>query len=137
MTAVGRPTKYSPEMLLKTGKYQEECEKTGAIPFIEELALRLNVNDDTVVEWCKHKEFSATVKRLKTLQKLHLKKDALERKIHPTMAIFLLKANHETDEGSRSHEPIQINLVGRPSLSQLYSESEAASDKGANTGDLR
>ena len=86
------------------------------MPFIEELALILDVNDDSIVEWTKeHEEFSATVKRLKMLQRLHLKKGALEKKLHPSISVFLLKANHGMNEDEKEPESPQsmhVHWVG-------------------------
>jgi hypothetical protein len=110
MGETGRPTKYNEEMHSKADIYIKLCLNNKRIPYIEELALELDVNDDTLVEWGKdHDEFSATIKRLKMLQKLCFKRDALERKIHPTMAIFLLKANHGLNEKiTECLEPIKV-----------------------------
>ena len=119
MSLAGRPTKYDALALKTAQSYVRKCQKDGCIPFVEELALEIGVNDDTLVEWVgKHGEFSATVKRLKTLQKLHLKKGALERKLHPSIAMFLLKANHDVSEKAADF-----------SLSKLYDESEPERDK--------
>jgi hypothetical protein len=110
MAAMGRPSKYSEEMHAKSDAYIKLCLSNKRIPYIEELALELGVNDDTLVEWGKdHDEFSATIKRLKMVQRLCFKRDALERKIHPTMAIFLLKVNHGLDEkNAEPPEPIKV-----------------------------
>jgi hypothetical protein len=55
----GRPTKYSSQTLETANGYYEKCKSDGSIPFIEELAVVLDVNDETVLEWEKvHKEFS-------------------------------------------------------------------------------
>ena len=99
MTKAGRPTKYSAEALKKAQNYIQKCRKCNRMPFIEELALELGVNDDTLVEWGeKHSEFSATLGHLKLLQRLALKRGALERKLQPNIAIFLLKVNHGLNE---------------------------------------
>jgi len=117
MPMSGRPTKYSEEAVQKAEKYFATCRVNGSIPFIEELALDLDVHDDTIVEWAKaHDEFSATVRKLKLLQKLSLKKGALSKHLQPTTAIFLLKANHgmndeEKDEPERVTD-IHIHYVG-------------------------
>lgn len=110
--SVGRPTKYNEEMLGKAQSYVQHCQDAKEMPFIEELALELNVNEDTVVEWTKaYDEFSATVGRLKMLQKLYLKKGALEKKLHPSLSIFLLKANHGMNEDEKTtNEEIVVHV---------------------------
>jgi hypothetical protein len=112
MQSVGRPTKYNEERLQEAQGYVAECLQANTIPFIEELALKLDVHDDTLVEWGKeHTEFSATMKKLKMLQKLHLKKGTLEKKLQPTFAIFLLKANHGMNEEEKEEvEPMSVTV---------------------------
>ena len=113
MAPIGRPTKYGSELQAKAKDYVEACFKESTTPYIEELALLLDVNDDTIVEWSKeHDEFSATIKRLKMLQKLNFKRDAIEKRIQPTMAIFLLKANHGLNEKEPDveRESLEINV---------------------------
>ena len=116
MASRGRPTKYNEDVLVKAQSYVQHCQNATEMPFIEELALSLDINEDTVVEWAKeHDEFSATVKRLKMLQKLHLKKGALEKRLHPSLSIFLLKANHGLNEEEKEPETsqsIHVHLVG-------------------------
>ena len=100
MTNVGRPTKYSPDVLKKAQKYVQECQSEKQMPYIEELALELSVSDDTLVEWSKkYKEFSATLGTLKLLQRLGLKRGALEKKLQSNVAMFLLKSNQWMAEG--------------------------------------
>lgn len=86
MADAGRPSKYSDEMLVKAQKYVKRCQNAQEMPYIEELALLLDVNDDTVVEWTRNNgEFSATIRKLKMLQKLCLKRGALEKKLHTNL----------------------------------------------------
>jgi|GEM_PF-1097868 len=111
MTTVGRPTKYSEITTKKAQEYFDSCRASGTTPFIEELALDLDVHDDTIVEWAKaHGEFSATVRKLKLLQKLSLKKGALSKHLQPTTAIFLLKANHGMNDEEKG-EPERVNDI--------------------------
>ena len=64
--------------------------------------MQLGVNDDTLNEWCKAREdFSATIKGIKDYQKMRLMGDGLLGKVNSTMAIFLLKANHNMIETQR------------------------------------
>ena len=117
MKTVGRPTKYDEKMLTKARAYVQRCQNDKEMPFIEELALTLDVNDDSIVEWAKeHDEFSATVKRLKMLQKLQLKRGALEKRLHPSLAVFLLKANHGMNEDQKEPESplsVHVHYIGK------------------------
>ncbi len=126
----GRPTKYNEEILQKANVYLEsfifpkeiEIEvqidkkdgqaiygmkkfpnpKLSAVPYIEELAFELEVDDDTIVEWAKiYPDFSATIKRVKQLQKVRLLDKTLD-KFSATGAIFQLKVNHAMIETNRT-----------------------------------
>lgn len=107
MAKRGRPTKYNESILDRTIEYYQNClnatDKDGntiaVVPWIEELALKLDIDDDTIVEWCKDeakKEFSATIKKLMTLQQLRLSQLSLGKNV--VGPIFLLKVNHGKNE---------------------------------------
>jgi hypothetical protein len=138
MAKVGRPTNYGPGMLQKAQQYIQECKAGHTIPFIEELALELDVNDDTIVEWSKeHEEFSATIRKLKTRQKIELMRGGLSKAMQPNMAIFLLKANHGLDEKvteSPGDQNITVRFVEPKTLDQVIAECEATRKNAANTG---
>lgn len=123
--AGGRPTKYSEEMLIKANTYLSDSRAGKVIiPFIEELALILDVDEDTVNNWCKAKdefgeprfpEFFGAIKKLKTLQKLRLMQRILGR-YNPTGGIFLLKTLHGMIEEEKriklqKSEPQRIEIV--------------------------
>lgn len=91
----GRPTLYSDDMDQKAQTYMRSCRTTNSIPFIEELALELDVCRDTLLQWSyEHAAFSCTMQKLRMLQELTLKKGALCKTLSGNVAIFLLKANH-------------------------------------------
>lgn len=104
----GRPTKYNVNMYKKAKAYFDECfqgvrDVSGKIirqprvPYIEELELMLDIDDDTINEWAKDnnkKEFSATYYKLKKLQKLRLKQMLVRGKTNPLGPKFLLEAEH-------------------------------------------
>jgi len=92
----GRPTKYNDDMLAQAQQYLQYCiDVPSAVPYGEELAIKLGIDDETILEWAKiHPEFSATVKGVKRLQRQRLQGLGLHNRVNPTMAIFLLKANH-------------------------------------------
>lgn len=99
----GRPTKYKPEYVKVARDYIDSV----SIPYVQQLALNLDVDIDTILEsWTKmDKEFFRTIKRLKTKQELGL---LTEETINPTMRIFQLKCNHGYIETSKS----QVELSG-------------------------
>lgn len=99
---MGRPTIYRKQCLKIAKNYLLECFTGHKIPFIQELSMRLEINDDTLNEWCKvNEDFSATIKRVKDYQKMRLMDDGLSGKVNTSMAIFLLKANHKLIETQR------------------------------------
>ncbi len=130
----GRPTKYNDEVLEHAKEYLARFTKmTGKHPYIEELALEMDLDDETVMLWAKAKneegglkypEYSATIKRIKSLQKLRL----LEKSMYqfPAGAIFQLKANHNMMESEKKilagdkDEPLQIEIIDeRPKLDEV------------------
>ena len=115
---VGRPTKYNQEILDKTKAYYlrfKEAEPVIQVtsivnnkevlneisnpdyykpPYLEELALDLDIDDETIIEWSKiHPNFSATIKRIKSLQKVRLLNSTMNKNSN-VGAIFQLKCNH-------------------------------------------
>lgn len=112
---IGRPTKYTENNVRTVNKYLKKCVAHDMIPYIEDVAIQLDVNDDTINEWSKlYEDFSATIKRVKLLQRKRLMEMGLHGKVNPSMAIFLLKANHDMIETQRIQnsdtktEPISI-----------------------------
>jgi|TARA_B100002003_G_C13892703_1_gene435251 hypothetical protein len=111
----GRPSKYNEQILISAIAYVEEAVSSKSTPFIEELALHLGVSDDTIVEWAKlHEDFSATIQKLKTYQKLCLLKGGLEKRYHANFALFLLKANHGMDAPSDDSPRIMGGYIVLP-----------------------
>lgn len=130
----GRPCTFcqdSEKYLALTRDYVEKSEKkTGekvAIPFMEELALILHKDCDTLKNWAdkkigennelEHPEFNDLYTRILLIQKVRLLQRTLGR-FNPTGAIFQLKANHgmmETEKkviGGVTNEPLLIEFVG-------------------------
>lgn len=99
---MARPTKYNKEILEKAKEYLFKYEDLGqVIPTIDGLSLHLDIDDDTIVEWCKDdgkKEFSATVKAIKKTQKQVLINKGLDNKFNAKITQLLLGANHGTIE---------------------------------------
>lgn len=75
-----------------------------SIPTVEGLALLLEVDDDTLVDWAeKHEDFAKEYRRLKMSQKVQLINGGAfgGKEINASMFIFLLKANHNMIETTR------------------------------------
>jgi hypothetical protein len=135
--AGGRPSKYNEGKLDIATKYVKDCINANHIPYIEELALLCDVDDTTLLNWCdykENKEFLATIKRLKTLQKFRLMQRVSSPKGNPTGSIFILKANHnmiETEKrilaGEKNAEPMQVSVTSYADANkQIPSEVQQA-----------
>jgi len=92
MKKVGRPTKYSEDVLKKAMDYVENHRNYGEIiPSIEGLALVLGVNRDTIYEWAKqYKKFSDTLELCRLKQTKLLINLGLAGKINTAIAKLLL-----------------------------------------------
>lgn len=103
--ALGRPTKYSPELVAEVENYLKTCGRHNTeLPTKEGFGLFIDVDDDTLVEWAKiYPDFSAALKRLERSQKNQLMNDGMYggKEVNQAMAIFLLKVNHNMIETER------------------------------------
>lgn len=109
----GRPTKYIPEIIYpKIEEYISECGREATeLPTVEGLAIKLDVNPDTLFEWSKvHPEFSESIKKILARQKKQLMNDGMYggKEVNAAMAIFLLKANHGMNEGPKNLTQINV-----------------------------
>lgn len=136
---MGRPSKYNETMLQKAKDYYLLCKEKRAIPYIEELALQCDVNDETITEWTKlDEDYSATIKNIKNLQKLALTHRGFKM-TNPTFAIFLLKVNHGMIEsekriltGERQGEPVQFTVTDyKGSSNKLPESSQQVIEEGS------
>jgi len=102
---MARPTKYEPKMIGQVKEYIQSCGRLQTeLPTVDGVALLLGVDDDQINEWSKkYPEFHATIKELKATQKDQLINDGMYggKEVNSTMAIFLLKANHNMIETER------------------------------------
>lgn len=116
----GAPTKLTAAMLKGTLEYYQQKKTDKEMPFVEELAIDvLDVDRHTVARWHDRGEdkewlakqptekaelfaqFCATIKKLATMQLLQLKVRGIKTG-HNTVAIFLMKADHNMIETSRT-----------------------------------
>lgn len=103
MTKIGRPSKYRKSFIKAAEKYLEECINARKAPFLEELAMRLAISEDSIRRWSEaNDDFCGAIDRIKNYQKLALMKLGLKS---PSFIIFLLKANHGMIEAEKiQHE---------------------------------
>lgn len=124
--AVGRPTSYTEEILLKTIAYVESCNDTEEdkesgvkakvnLPSIEGLAYEIKVNRDNIYEWCKtNKDFSDIIDDLRAKQARTLLNKGLSGEYNSTIAKVLL-TKHGYREGiettDKDGEPLNNNIA--------------------------
>lgn len=145
----GRPTKYNEEMLAKTEAFFQRYfhapktietithDKDGKEikvvlpnpeyykpPYKEQLALELDIDDETIIEWGKiYPEFSAIIKKIEQLQRVRLY-DLTFEKNSATGSIFQLKVHHgmvETEKrilAGDEENPIHIDV--NETLDKIY-----------------
>ena len=98
--------KYPADIVRQTNEYISRCtNEQMELPTVEGLAMKLDVDDDTLVEWAKiHDDFAQVFRKLKMSQKRELINGGMYggKEINVAMAIFLLKANHNLIETSRN-----------------------------------
>lgn len=104
---MARPTKYTEELLTKTMGYIAQCNDvyvegklyTTKIPTIEGLAVYLEINKDTIYDWCKgNKEFSDVIDDIRNEQADRLINNGLAGRYNPTITKVLL-TKHGYREG--------------------------------------
>lgn len=105
MAQVGRPTKYTPEVIATLYEYLKEAiPENMSIPTVEGLALKLDVSKDTLYEWGKeYPEFSDALSKLKITQKECLTKIGIfgGKEINASIVQLFLKVNHDMIETDR------------------------------------
>lgn len=147
----GRPSKYQSDFPQRVLSYLERCNKEKRIPYIEQVELELDIDDDTIVDWSdpnspRYKpDFSASIKRLKLTQRMYLQGLGLGKQGAATMSIFLLKANHgfmETEkreikqEGSltihSSLEDGELNTLIASKVAKVRAIAAVGGERAAN-----
>jgi hypothetical protein len=111
---VGRPTKYSPEIISNSLDYLKSFDfKDGQlrnrnneyIPTLAGLALWLGISRDTVHDWLrqeKKKEFSYIVSMIKTRQEQLLVNGGVGGDYNPSITKLILNAKHDYVEKNQT-----------------------------------
>lgn len=133
---VGRPTKYTPEIIEATKQYIENCSDTPAdklsdlpmqvnLPTIEGLAYEIKVNKDTINEWRKeHEDFSVLIGELLAKQAKALVNNGLAGTYNPTIAKVLL-----TKHGYREGIDTDLTTNGKElSMATITSKADSILD---------
>lgn len=116
--AGGRPTKYDPKFIEEVDKYLLETGKENMhLPKIESFALKLDVNEDTLVEWGKkYPEFSASLDKIRKRQKEQLIDDGIYggKEVNATIVKLLLMNNHnmkEKNDHTTDNKPLPTPIL--------------------------
>ena len=89
---MARPTKYRKRFIKTARDYLEECKNQKKIPFLEELASKIEVTEQTLHNWSEaHEEFLMPIDKIMDHQRMALKVMGLKS---PSVIIFLLETNH-------------------------------------------
>lgn len=119
----GRPPaiKSTNELEKAIDEYQIYCEEKQEPFTLIGLAVFMGIDRDTLKEYAKKDEFSATYKKAKSLAERALVNGAMTNKYNPTVSIFLLKNNHgykdvkavelTGEEGKPIQQEIEVKFV--------------------------
>lgn len=118
---MARPTIYNEEYITKTKEYINSCiddmeAKKVSLPSIEGLAVYLDINKDTVYEWCKdNKEFSDVIQQVRDLQATRLINNGLAGTYNATITKLILgkhgyRESSETDV-TTGGDKISIGII--------------------------
>lgn len=103
---MGRPTKYDPIMVDSVTEYLRTVGREQTkLPKRVDIALMLQVNEETITEWCKlYPDFSAALTRVDMLQKAQLQDDSMYggKEVNARFGQFLLSANHGMAETTKT-----------------------------------
>ena len=112
-------SKWNDNVITVVEAYYASCKEKKEIPYVEEVAVELDITRDTLYTWIKdHKNLADTIKKIQNLQRIMLLKATLDRN-KATGGIFQLKANHGTVEASKldvtsNGEKIEPTIIYRP-----------------------
>lgn len=113
MAKIGRPLKFkSPEELeKKIQAYFSECKNINEPPTICGLAVALDVDRKTLINYNKKEEYFHTIKKAKAICEYFVEKGALTNKLNPTFSIFNLKNNYGWEDEQKHTGDITVNIV--------------------------
>ena len=105
---MGRPSKYTPELLERAQDYIAGVwkEEGDVVPNIEGLSLYLDITRETINAWSKHEDkvvFSDIVKALKTDQARNLINKGLSGDYNAAMAKLMLGKHGYSDKVDNTH----------------------------------
>lgn len=128
---VGRPSKFSPELLAKAKEYVHIYETLGdVIPSVERLALYLQLSRETIYRWCKEEgkeEFRDTLEEINIEQRLTLLNKGLSGDFNSNICKLAL-GNHGFTEKNQT----EISGPNGKAIEQKWEIEFINSDKKDN-----
>jgi hypothetical protein len=104
---MGRPTKYTPELVVKAKTYLDNY--STVVPTVEDFALYLDINRDTVYDWKnKHDEFSDIVDKVLHVQASKLIDGSLRGELNSSISKLILSGKHNYVE----KKEVDNNITG-------------------------
>ena len=114
MAKLGRPSKYTTELLDKALDYIENWQNTGrAIPSHVALFLHLGINQDTGYAWAKEEgkeAFSEILKQIKAMQYLELVDGGLKGDLNPQITKLVLGKHGLSDKIEQSVKQVSVEI---------------------------
>jgi hypothetical protein len=103
----GRPSKYTPELLIKAQEYCEKWQETGrVIPSLAGMAEYCGISRQLAFEWCKDEEkseFLDVYTRVQQMQELELIDKGLTRQHDSSLSKMLLSKHGYSDKQEIDH----------------------------------
>ena len=118
--AGGRPTKYTPELLVKAHEYVDGAWKDeDAVPMIVGLAIHCDISKDTVYDWMKDEkkaEFSDIALRVEQMQERYLAKGGLSNAMNANITKLLL-SKHGYSDAQKIDHTTKGEAIGKQDMS--------------------
>ena len=107
MAKIGRPTKYTPELLEAAEAYLDHYEEAGdPVPSVVGLAIAIGVNKATCYDWAKHEDkqaFSDILTRVEEMQEQKLIAGGLSQGFNPAITKMMLTKHGYSDKIEQDH----------------------------------
>ena len=126
MSSVGRPTKYTPELLVKAHEYVDGAWKEDdAVPMIVGLALHCDISKALVYEWMKNadkEEFLDIARKVEAMQEKHLAKGGLSNEFNANITKLLLSKHGYSDKQEIDHTSTDGSMSPKQTEDDLRAE---------------
>ena len=112
--AGGRPSKYTPELLRKAGKYLRTLERRDELlPTIEGLSVYLDISRERIYQWIAHddkKQFRDIYRRIMAAQGLSLVQNGLNGSYNSPIAKLILSKHGYVDNQGVAGTQVSVTI---------------------------